>query len=443
LDTRPDAPIEPRPPRQHAREAQAHAEVGQTTISPRVARALTGAFLLLACAVPLFELSRVFLGDTEAGAPWRRLGQIPADVRAAGVRSTGAWDRTVSANRAVLAGLHAFDDALEDESRLGSRLRPRTQAFLTSALAAGNERAYIGHDGWLFYRPDVDYVTAPGFLAEEYLARRIHSADEWADPVQPDPRPAILQFRDSLRASGIVLIVMPTPVKPTVHPERLAAGYAGAPAPANPDQPRLVEELRAANVHVFDPAETLYGQGRLGATQYLATDTHWRPDAMEQVAALLAEEIQRIGNLSAVADPGYQARAADVRGRGDIFFMLDLPASQPLFDEETVTVRRIAAADGTPWRPSTAGDVLVLGDSFSNIYSLESMGWGASAGLVEQLSFALRRPVDRIVQNDAGAYATRELLHRSGPERLVGKKIVVWQFATRELASGDWRLFGR
>ena len=119
------------------------------------------------------------------------------------------------------------------------------------------------------------------------------------------------------------------------------------------------------------------------------------------------------------------------------------PDTQPLFDEETVTVRRILAADGTPWRSSTDTDVLVLGDSFSNIYSLESMGWGASAGLVEQLSFALRRPVDRIVQNDAGAYATRELLQRSGPGRLAGKKVVVWQFATRELAFGDWRLFGR
>jgi alginate O-acetyltransferase complex protein AlgJ len=123
--------------------------------------------------------------------------------------------------------------------------------------------------------------------------------------------------------------------------------------------------------------------------------------------------------------------------------MLDLPASQQLIEEESVTLRRIMSADGTPWRTATDADILVLGDSFSNIYSLESMGWGTSAGLVEHLSFALRRPVDRIVQNDAGAYATRELLHRAGPERLTGKKVVVWQFATRELAFGDWKMFSR
>jgi SGNH hydrolase-like domain, acetyltransferase AlgX len=425
------------------REEQALREVGHTTVSPLVARALTGAFLLLACAVPVFELTRVSLGDAEARAPWSRLGQIPADVRASGAESAGAWGRTVSANRAVLAGFHEFEDALEDESRLGRLLRPYAQTFLTAGLGAGNEQAYVGGRGWLFYRNDVDYVTAPGFLADDRLARRIRSADEWAEPVQPDPGIAIRQFHDSLRALGIALIVMPTPVKPTIHPERLASGYAGPPAPANPDQQRLIDELRAAGVNVVDPSSTLYQEGREGATQYLASDTHWRPEAMEQVAALLAEEIGRIGGLAAVPDPGYQARAADVQQRGDIVHMLDLPPSQRLIDEESATIRQITLPDGSPWRTSTDADILVLGDSFSNIYSLESMGWGTSAGLVEQLSFALRRPVDRIVQNDAGAHATRELLHRAGPERLTGKRVVVWQFATRELTFGDWKLFAR
>ena len=31
-------------------------------------------------------------------------------------------------------------------------------------------------------------------------------------------------------------------------------------------------------------------------------------------------------------------------------------------------------AAGEPWRPDPAAEVLVLGDSFANIYSLEMMG---------------------------------------------------------------------
>jgi len=71
------------------------------------------------------------------------------------------------------------------------------------------------------------------------------------------------------------------------------------------------------------------------------------------------------------------------------------------------------------------------------------MNWGSAAGLAEQLSFALNRPVDAVLRNDDGAHATREMLSRElaqGADRLAGKKIVVWQFAARELAVGDWKL---
>jgi alginate O-acetyltransferase complex protein AlgJ len=67
------------------------------------------------------------------------------------------------------------------------------------------------------------------------------------------------------------------------------------------------------------------------------------------------------------------------------------------------------------------------------------LGWGTSAGFAEQLSYALRRPVDRLVQNDQGAFATREMLRRE-PDRLDGKRVVVYQFAVRELAFGDWKV---
>ena len=86
-------------------------------------------------------------------------------------------------------------------------------------------------------------------------------------------------------------------------------------------------------------------------------------------------------------------------------------------------------------------DILVLGDSFFNIFSLAEMGWGASAGFVEQLSYTLGRPLDAILRNDAGAFATRELLGQElarGRDRLDAKKLVIWEFAVREL--GDRQL---
>ena len=147
--------------------------------------------------------------------------------------------------------------------------------------------------------------------------------------------------------------------------------------------------------------------------------------------------------LPEVPDPGYRIDRRDVTGSGDIALMLDLPGGQSLYPPETVWVRRVLAPDGAPWRPSRPADVLLLGDSFTNIYSLATMGWGDAAGFAEQLSYALGRPLDRIVQNDEGAFATRALLARelaAGRDRLAGTRVVIYQFATRELAFGDWRV---
>ena len=140
-----------------------------------------------------------------------------------------------------------------------------------------------------------------------------------------------------------------------------------------------------------------------------------------------------------VDDPGYRVERMETRNTGDIARMLDLPDKAALFPPESVWLRRVVQADGSAWRSSREADVLVLGDSFSNVYSLESMDWGTSAGFVEQLSYALRRPVDRITQNDRGSFATREMLARD-PSRLNGKRVVIYQFAARELAAGDWKV---
>src|SRR5438270_13304994 len=49
----------------------------------------------------------------------------------------------------------------------------------------------------------------------------------------------------------------------------------------------------------------------------------------------------------------------------------------------------------------------------------------------------------RIWRNSDGASATREILSHElarGRDRLAGKILVIWQFATRELAFGNWKL---
>lgn len=425
------------------REQIAQDEIGQTDVGPGTIRFLLVFFLLTISMVPIYEVwSSRKAARAGVFTSWGHLAAIPADASARASGMPGAWARLIARNRATLEGLHRFEEALEDDSGLGRTLRPRTQALLSAWLGAGNERAYIGRNGWLFYRPDVEYVTGSGFLDPRVLARRIEAAEEWEHPPQPDPRKAILAFKRELDAHRIALVVVPTPLKPEIHPEFLAGRYEAAQLPLqNPSYASFVRDLQRDGVLVFDAAHLLAGAARASqATQYLATDTHWRPEAMEMVAERLAAFVRQHVPLPE-AGAGYRTEAREIRHLGDIAVMLDLPERQTLYPQETVTTRRVLAADGAPWRTTRTADVLVLGDSFSNIYSLASMGWGEGAGLVEHLSYLLQRPVDRIVQNDQGAYATRELLRRAGHDRLSGKRVVIYQFAARELTIGDWRSF--
>ncbi len=179
-------------------------------------------------------------------------------------------------------------------------------------------------------------------------------------------------------------------------------------------------------------------RGRNGPL-YLETDTHWRPETMEFVAQRLADFLQLPATAGSTL-PSIIER--EVVARGDIAAMLKLSKADKFFPPEKVTIRQVVTGNAL-WRPSKEADVLLLGDSFSNIFSFEAMGWGESAGFAEHLSFALRRPIDCILRNSDASFATREILSNElarGRDRLAGKKLVIWEFAARELSFGNWKL---
>ncbi len=437
------------------REELARAEVGHTAVTGPMKAVLAAGFLAIIFSVPLvqFGLSthRYLAGrrDTPVPQPFDIFYALP-DAGAAFARTEGGpLDRLLAMNRVLLRGIDRYETALEEESCAGAWIRPPAQHVLAAWLGSGNEQAYVGRKGWLFYRPGLDYLTGPAFLDPAYQARRAASGSETVAPPQPDPLKAVLEFREQLAERGIALVVMPTPVKPCVHPERFSPRYEPEAGPIqNPSYGEFVAAIEArgdTGLHVVDVApELVEAKAEAERPQYLATDTHWRPEAVERVATRLAAAMTEHVELPAVRPPGFvRAPSAEVTNEGDVAALLDLPEGQTAFPPETVRIRQVRHWGGGLWRSDPGADVLVLGDSFSNIYSLEAMGWGESAGLIEQLSLALDRPVDRIVRNDDGAHATRQVLSRElarGRDRLAGKRVVVWQFAVRELSVGDWQL---
>ena len=437
----------PEPKRLVTREEAALREIGYTQVSRGLAIALVGIFLATIAAVPLAQVAYETGGwvSGDRPTPWpQALDVFQAVPHAMAAADMGESDQPLvggifDLNRALANELWLWQRSLKQQSVLVETVVPVANEVLTGYLGAGSEEVYVGREGWLFYKPDVDYVTGRGFLEEGQLAmRRLQG-------VRADPRPAILDLKRQLQARGITLIVMPAPVKPMIYPEALSSAYsADGPVLQNPSYTQFKADLERQGVLVFDVAETLRtSRAGNGRPWFLRTDTHWCPEAVELAARLLKQFIDERAPLPNARAVPYRTEPVRKTAQGDLATMLRLPRDMDPFGMETVTLQEVMTPAMGSWRPSRSADVLVLGDSFSNIYSLSPMGWGESAGFVEQLSAAMHRPVDAILRNNGEGHAARETLSRElarGRDRLAGKRVVVWEFAVRELAFGDWRL---
>jgi hypothetical protein len=217
---------------------------------------------------------------------------------------------------------------------------------------------------------------------------------------------------------------------------------------------QFTEQLKENGVHAIDPFQALMESKAFSSQPlYLATDSHWSPEGMRVVSATVSDYIRDHELL-----PGGETipfRSNDqmtFRGSGDLermlgqdgdrLFFIELRRRQRTVTARSITPQKLFYPSGVAWADDPAAPVLLLGDSFSRVFSDPELGWGRGMGLVEQLSHDLGVPFDSIRVNDKGAYATRQALSREAlfeAGRLEHVKLVVWQFSTRELSFGDWR----
>lgn len=403
----------------------------RTAVSRPVAAALVSAFLLLIYAIPIGQAVRDKLNGDEA---------VLLDLfRRAPTKEN----------------IKQFEEDLDKASTAREVVRPRMQAVLTRWGGFGNTKAVIGRDGWLFYAPGVASVGGPGFLDQAIIDSRKKAALDAGDgAIFPDPRPAILAFAHFLAGRGIKLVVFPVPDKASLQPVELhgRAGDGAREPGRNLDADRLAAELRDAGISVFDPSPDRLVPG--APPYFLRQDTHWTPAWMETVADGLARFLIGAGGVAPAPTPAsatghWRTNMKTVARVGDVTDMLGLPEGQTLFSPETAMIHEVRDQTDKVFEPNEHADVLLLGDSFTNVFSLEQMGWGAAAGFGAHVARAIGRDVDILAQNDSGAHASRRLLWNAlaggeavpgGGDRLKGKKVVIWEFASRELYVGNWEL---
>lgn len=439
------------------REQEALLALQNTDIKPTTAWVMTILFLLTITIPPLVQAyvevkknvrERAVSTQSTRVSPLPKLfdvyGELPSREK---IKSARNWN-DAAALLPDAERLKSHETALEDDSIWVQWMLPRAQALLVKA-GAGNEQAYIGKNNWLFYRPDVDYLTSPGFLDPALMTTRKRSGDTDSELIQPDPVRAIIDFHNQLQKRGIEFIVMPMPVKPMIEAGQMSSRYnASTPALQNPSYPQFLQSLQAAGVLVFDPTEILRSQKtRTGAPQFLQTDTHWTNEAMQNVALELARIIESKTKVTR-GTAGYTRSEKAIENLGDTATMLSLLDFQKLYSKQCIQIQQILDARGELWKRDKDAKVLLLGDSFCNIYSLPAMGWGESAGFAEQLSFELAQPLDSIVINAGGSHTSRARLvgemkraRKRGRDRLQNVRLVVWEFSMRDLLIGDWTIY--
>lgn len=426
---------EPAP--QPTREAAALAEIAATRTSRIGAFALTLALLGVVAVGAGLEGARARRGESTAFA-----GGDPIPTPASFVatwQSAGA----LAANRALRAGLAGLEDRLGRESAISAALRPAAQTLLVRHLEYGNSQVVVGRRGWLYFRTEFDYLTGHPFLAPRELTRRRTLGARYAVP-EPDPLPGLLALHDELADRGIELVFFPVPVKAQVHPEGLvrsgalaAAGAAGSRID-NPSFADLVRRLDEAGLPVYDALPAMRAAALAGDPLYLATDTHWNAHGMRIAADGLARFLADRTALPPHPPAGLRRRGFAHEIEGDLTRLLGVGLGGALFANERLELDEILGLAEQPWSAAqaTASDVLLLGDSYSLVFS--ALAGGRSAGFAEQLAFALDRPVRRVAKYAANDLADRAQWLREDPALLAGTRVVIYEVTARALGSADW-----
>ena len=417
-----------------SREDMAKLEIGNTQIPKVLTSIICISFLVFIIGCPIMQAAYEML-STKRTIPQ----SFEIFFNLSQPFEKNAKDNLIVINKNLLSEINRYEDNLEDNSLLLKYLMSPVQNILLDIFNTGNEKAFTGKDGFLFFQSGINYLTSSGFLRSDVLEKRIADAE-----IQADPRKAIIQFKNYLAKDNIKLIIVPTTVKPMIYPDKFSSAFKNfSKYLQNPSFAKFKREMEQAGVMVFDPALILAEARKKGKDVFLKTDTHWTPYGMEQVAIGLKRFIDLQINLSSKTKANFNIKTHNVDGIGDIALMLKLRNPDMRFAKQKVDIKEVMQGKEI-FRYDPNSEILLLGDSFSNIFSHEAMGWGTNAGFAEHLAFQLKRSIDAITRNDSGAYATREIIAnelKKGRDPLVGKKLVIWQFAIRELFDGDWKLF--
>ena len=333
--------------------------------------------------------------------------------------------------------LHGWDRQVRDNSIVAKAIRPAMLQGQFDLFGDAGAKALVGRNGWLFYKPDVDFLVQPRIDQDRFYLGTFDTTMDGRRQNLRNPMVAIRDVHRQLVERGIRLVVVPVPGKPTIYPEMLAG--PSAPLDVSPTLD-LLDSLHASGIDAVDLVRPLRAAKTSATTPlYLERDTHWSPAGVGIAADVIARHLASIPLVSSRRDSSlFRTRDTLVERWGDLCEMSNLPRRREIWSTESVGASQVTDSAGNLYADSDSAAVLWLGDSYSRIYQTDAP---RAAGIIAQVALRLGQPLSSVVNDGGASTVVRQKLSRK-PALLRHAKVVVWQFVERDVRFGDkgWSL---
>ncbi|MBK9577132.1 MAG: hypothetical protein IPK50_04480 [Fibrobacterota bacterium] len=328
--------------------------------------------------------------------------------------------------------LHGWDAEARDRSIFGSAIRPKLLQMQYDLFGNAGAKAVVGKDGWLFYRPDVEFLVRPRMDQERFFLGTFDTMVGGKRVNVKSPLVAIRDVNRQLAARGIHLVVIPVPGKPTIYPEMLSGAMVDS---SSSPTLMLLDSLRASGVDAVDLVTPLRQAKKVSKKDlYLHRDTHWSPAGVAVAADVISNRLLALPGVVARRDTTrYHHRDTTIERWGDICEMSALPKRREIWKSESVTASRVVDSAGASYSDSDSAAVLWLGDSYSRIYQTDEP---KAAGIIAQVAKGIGQPLSSVVNDGGASTVVRRKLNQK-PQLLKHAKVVVWEFVERDIRYGD------
>ena len=305
------------------------------------------------------------------------------------------------------------------------------RAQVIRILSHGSPDAFVGREGWLFDGRELTALTSTGALKPE-ITDPLGKTSQAADTV--------LAFAQQLKERGIPLLLIPLPMKASLYPEYITGTdpeFSEAPL-YHPCQPELYERFAKADIDVQDVTAALLQLKERRKRLFFRQDTHWTPDAMQELARAIAAHVKK--KYPGVAAPDrliLDAKAPDAQDYGDLAQRLNQSAPGAAYAPESTVLLTFPTLENDP-----QSSIVLLGGGDAQVFDDPALGYVPDAhpraqpmraGFAQHLGVYLGQPLDTYTTRTDATQAPRQTFAQRLDDEVRAKQLVIWLLPARDL----------